>query len=110
MLAGRIGTKTWKMATAAGEIIIPNGENMKTILLDLHEVAKALKCSYEHARSLCAKGKLPFVDLGTGSRTVYRVRECDLDDFMNDAKRHSVKVELANVRTTLAAFRNVGRW
>jgi hypothetical protein len=58
-------------------------------LLDLHKVADALVCSYEHARTLCAKGKLPFVNIGTGDRVVYRVRSDDLEKFMSDARRAS---------------------
>ncbi len=80
-------------------------------LLDLTKVAESLDCSYEHVRTLCAKGKLVFVNIGTGSKIVYRVRQDDLDQYLADRRRAAGRAELENVRTTLAAFSSVGgRW
>lgn len=73
-------------------------------LMTLESVAAVLECSYEHARTLCAKGKLPFINIGTGSRVVYRVHPDDLQTYLHDRRRAAGRLELENVRTSLKAF------
>lgn len=54
----------------------------------LDTVADELSVSYEQARTLTIRGKLPFVDVGTGVKNkCRRVRRADLDAFKRTTQR-----------------------
>lgn len=54
----------------------------------LDTVATELSVSYEHARTLTLRGRLPYVDVGSGRKhKLRRVRRADLDAFKRATQR-----------------------
>lgn len=62
-------------------------------VLNLDQVAASLQISREQVRQLCIRGKMPYVDAGTGSRVQYRIRVDDLAEFKK-SRRHEATVSL----------------
>jgi excisionase family DNA binding protein len=81
------------------------------VLLTISEVATHLSVSSECARRLCTSGKLPFINVGTGSRIIRRVRVDTLDAFMRAERRNATIEEIRRIDATLAAANAVEqRW
>jgi excisionase family DNA binding protein len=81
-------------------------------VMTLQEVADELAISYEQARRLCSKGRLPAINVGTSDgRKHYRVRRDTFETFKRNEQQPSVKDEISGVRVSLAAL-NAGeqRW
>ncbi len=56
------------------------------------EVAEELKLSEKKVRSLIASGRLRAVDVGSGSRKVWRIKEEWLEEFIQPSNLPSPKV------------------
>jgi len=58
--------------------------NMATDLMTVHETAKYLRVSILTVRRLIWAGKLPYVDISTGSkRKSYRIRRKELREYLD---------------------------
>lgn len=65
----------------------------------LDTVAAELSVSYEQARTLTIRGKLPYVDVGTGKKNkCRRVRRADLDAFKRNTRRDDPDREFQRAR------------
>lgn len=71
------------------------------------EVAQVLRTSREHVRQLCIAGRLPYIDVGTGSRSQYRIRRDDLESFKRSQRRRSANLRYEKDRAFTGAHEYV---
>lgn len=83
---------------------------MSDEILTIAEVADVLKCTEDHARALCAAGRLPFIDIGTRGRRVYRVRQSTLDSFLRNERKALIREQVAEINARLRAPSLPKRW
>ena len=56
-----------------------------TQMMTIKEVAYALSCTAKHVREMIDCGKIPAIDIGVGTKRVWRVSEEYLTKFVGDA-------------------------